>query len=293
MLVPIRAAAASALPPLFLIHPVGGSVMAYFDLARSLRPQQPVYAIENQVVFNPDALLCRTIEEMAERYHDEIRTVRPKGPYLVGGYSMGGLVAFEIARQLRAQGQEVLLVAIIDTPARIVGPADPSDDMGEVSARDLVTMATLVAGRVDKQVHVTVEELERLPSADERIARLIEILRAQRIVPSQVDVSLFRQLLAVVRNNDQAQRRYVARTSAGGVHLIRAMEMSPHFEAEVGDLYLDPTLGWQAVCREPVVVSHVPGSHLRVMSQPYVRAVGVSLQRRIDHKLAERYRSRY
>src|SRR5205085_751282 len=94
-LVPIQAGV-NGVPPLILIHPVGGSVMAYYHLARHLRPEQPVYAIENQVVFNPQARLYGTITEMAAGYLEAIQPACPSEPYLLGGYSMGGLVAFEM-----------------------------------------------------------------------------------------------------------------------------------------------------------------------------------------------------
>jgi thioesterase domain-containing protein len=286
-LVPIQATGTTSFPPLFLMHPVGGSVMAYYQLARYLRPEQPVYAIENQVVFNPQARIYRTITEMATSYIEEIQTVRPQGPYLLGGYSMGGLVAFEMARQLMARAQEVRLLALIDTPAGVARVPETSNAAGALTPRDLIMMATIVAQRADRTVYISADELE-LIAPDQRVAYLVEALKSQQVIPPHVDAALFRELLAVVRNNEEAQRRYVPQPYQGPIDLFRAVEVSAELQREAGGLYKEPTFGWQAVCREPVTVNYVPGSHMRMMDQPHVQALGASLQRRLDRELRKR-----
>src|SRR5436305_6176250 len=111
-------------PPFFCVHPIGGNVLCYLDLSRHLAPEQPFYALQT-----PDPAEA-SVEAMAARYLREVRRVQPRGPYRLGGWSMGGLVAFEMARQLERAGEELELVALIDTPppSSDPSPTPPADE---------------------------------------------------------------------------------------------------------------------------------------------------------------------
>jgi acyl transferase domain-containing protein/glutamate-1-semialdehyde aminotransferase/non-ribosomal peptide synthetase component F/thioesterase domain-containing protein len=100
--------------PLFLVHGAGGNVLLYQALAKRLAPRYPLYGLQSQGLDGESEPL-KSIEEMAERYVREIRGVQPKGPYFLGGYCLGGTVAYEMAQQLRREGEEVALVAMLDT----------------------------------------------------------------------------------------------------------------------------------------------------------------------------------
>lgn len=101
-------------PPLFLIHGVGGNVVGFEDLASRFSREQPVYGIQSQALDRTGPALMR-VEEIASYYIREMRSHRPKGPYSLLGYSFGGIVAFEMAQQLRALGEQVGLVGLVDT----------------------------------------------------------------------------------------------------------------------------------------------------------------------------------
>lgn len=101
-------------PPFFCVHGAGGNIVYYLDLARHLGPDQPFYGLQSQGLDGKSAFLT-SIEEMAACYVKEIRSLQPRGPYFLGGYCMGGTIALEMAQQLRAQGQEVALLALMDT----------------------------------------------------------------------------------------------------------------------------------------------------------------------------------
>jgi thioesterase domain-containing protein/acyl carrier protein len=100
-------------PPLFLIHGAGGDILwGYANLARQLNPAQPIYGIQARTADGVKDF--GTLEEMAAAYLSEVRAFQPKGPYYLGGYCFGGNVAYEMARQLRDQGDEAALVALLD-----------------------------------------------------------------------------------------------------------------------------------------------------------------------------------
>jgi aspartate racemase len=104
----------SSKPPLFCVHPIGGNVLEYLNLLPYLGKEQPVYGLQAQGLDGKQTPLNR-VEDMASYYIKEIHTVQPEGPYFLAGFSFGGAVAFEMARQLHAQGQKVAWLALCDT----------------------------------------------------------------------------------------------------------------------------------------------------------------------------------
>lgn len=110
-------------PPFFCIHGGGGNVLIYRDLSKHLGTDQPFYGLQAQGLDGEQPYLD-TIEAMASLYVKEIRQAQPHGPYHLGGYCMGGTVAYEMAQQLRAQGEDVALLALFDTMNWCSIPAD-------------------------------------------------------------------------------------------------------------------------------------------------------------------------
>src|SRR5262249_20645259 len=118
----------------FFVHPAGGQVFCYITLARHLGPDQPFYGL--QTAFSEgDSPLHTEIETMTAYYLQAIRAVQPDGPYLLGGWSLGGVVAFEMAQQLQAQGQTVALLALLDTRVPVLHEARGSDDDAALLSR--------------------------------------------------------------------------------------------------------------------------------------------------------------
>jgi thioesterase domain-containing protein/acyl carrier protein len=117
--------AEEAKPPLFLVHAAEGNVLVYRNLARYLGADQPVYGLQSQGLNGSGRFLTR-MEDMAAHYVREIRSLQSEGPYYLGGYCLGGIVALEMAQQLRAQGEQVALVAMIETYNERVSPMTQS-----------------------------------------------------------------------------------------------------------------------------------------------------------------------
>src|SRR5207237_121289 len=101
-------------PSFFCIHAVGGNVLEYYDLARHLGNDQPFYGLQSVGLSDGNGPHAR-IEDMAAHYVKEIRELQPIGPYFIGGRSLGGIIAYDAARQLKEQGQEVALLALLDS----------------------------------------------------------------------------------------------------------------------------------------------------------------------------------
>ena len=111
-LVPIRASGSKK--PLFLVHGAEGNILLYREVTQHLGPDQPVYGLQSQGL-NGDGRFLTTVEEMASHYLKEILEAQPHGPYFLGGYCLGGTIAYEMAQQLTALGEKVEVVFMLDT----------------------------------------------------------------------------------------------------------------------------------------------------------------------------------
>jgi len=281
-LVPIRTEGAN--PPLFLAHPVGGGVIAYNDLARYLSDAQPVYALQNLTLESAvSETVAPTIEQMAVRYVDAIQTVQPRGPYLVAGASMGGTLAMEMAQQLAARSESVALVALLDTPARVI-PRLKGAPMQKALALDLALLASIVASGAGREPVVSVTDLENVDT-ELQIAFVFQKLREHELVPANLGVASFRVALSAFRRNFDAMERYQPRPWHGRVLMLRASEISDVMKGTAGPTCDDPTFGWQEWCTQPIMVEFVPGDHGRMNIEPNVQVLGATLQRSIDKVL--------
>lgn len=131
--------------PLFLAHPVGGEVLCYLPLARRLADLCPVYGLQSPDLEVAELQGQPRIEDLAARYLDAVRQVQPSGPYRLAGWSMGGLVTFELARQLRRLGESVEWMVLLDVRAPSVRRADPylqGDALRRVFEQDLAALAS-------------------------------------------------------------------------------------------------------------------------------------------------------
>ena len=104
----------SAEPPLFITHGLGGSVIDFFQVVKHIRTSHPIQGMQAKGIDGTEEPFDR-IEDMAQFYLDAIRQVQPSGPYLLAGYSLGGLVTFEMAQRLTAAGEKVALLAMLDS----------------------------------------------------------------------------------------------------------------------------------------------------------------------------------
>jgi thioesterase domain-containing protein len=113
-------------PPLFLAHPSGGGVLCYRELACHLGPDQPLYGLQDPSLEGDEEPLG-DIEAMAARYIATAREAQPHGPYLLGGYSFGGLIAFQMAQDLIRQGETVALLVFIES----MSPVDSKEILNQ------------------------------------------------------------------------------------------------------------------------------------------------------------------
>ena len=127
-----------------MVHPPGGIVVCYQALAQRLGRERPFYGIRSRGLHGEPDLPGR-LEEMAEEYVAAIREVQPRGPYLLGGWSAGGLVALEMAQQLLAQGESIGMLALLDTSPETADDPNWADKPGMEYGLDLSLRRALAA----------------------------------------------------------------------------------------------------------------------------------------------------
>ncbi|HEX3129216.1 MAG TPA: amino acid adenylation domain-containing protein [Thermoanaerobaculia bacterium] len=260
-LVPIQPSGSAA--PFFCVHPAGGDVLCYAALARHLGADQPFYGLQSRGLASDEEPVER-LPEMAALYLDEIRRVQPSGPYRLGGWSLGGVIAFEMARQLVERGEEVALLAILDSSPEIAGAGGEVED--DVAL--LMDIVAYVANLWHKEgLTVSREELERLAPED-RLHHVLDLLRGADFLPPGAGTTQLRRALAVYRANGLAVRSYRPSLYPGGLRLFRAAESS-----EPGS-----DLGWSRLAAGPVEIETVPGHHLSLLAEPNVGELAKKLR---------------
>jgi thioesterase domain-containing protein/acyl carrier protein len=253
-------------PPFFCVPGAGGNARSFVQLASELGDSRPFYGLQAlglQVGTKP----LHTVEQLAAFFIDEIRAVQPKGPYLLGGWSFGGLVAFEMARQLSRDGQPVDFVALLDTRAPPCRPEQRKDLPSEI--RQFVNFVKLRGG------DISYEEMLSLP-AKYHFERGLAALVEAGVFPPEFSVSEFHHLWETTRAQERAVWLYAPEVYSGKLSIFRASEQYTWEPAEAR-----PNLGWDEYSSQSVDLSDVPGNHQSMLAAPHVGALAEDIRRRL------------
>lgn len=247
-----------SLPPLFFVHPAGGSVAAYFALARALGTERPFYALEGV----QRDLEGRSLETTAASYVEVIRSVEPDGPYVLGGWSTGGVVAFEMARQLHASGAHVARVVLLDSIA-------PGDDVGDLD--DDVSIFAGFAVNLGVPLDLTPEAYDEVlqSGTEAQLEWMLDHARRAGALPPDVDVDDLRRRFKLYLADVDAVKNYRPSPAAIPLLLLRAI-------AEPEDS--ESIARWCRLSAHNLEIHNVPGDHLTMMRTPHVSTVAKVLR---------------
>ncbi|WP_342381799.1 non-ribosomal peptide synthase/polyketide synthase [Myxococcus stipitatus] len=260
--------------PVFFVHAVGGAVGPYRMLARMLGTERPFYGLQAPGLDGSEAPV-EQVEELARRHVAALRAVRPEGPYVLGGWSLGGVVAFEMARELERQGQRVEQLVLLDSFA----PGDESLESEPDGALLLAGMALDLARTAGAEPTLRPELLMGLAD-EEQLTRVAQHARASGWLPPEVrDVDL-RAWRDVTRANLRALSSYRPGPYGGGpVTLFRAKDA----KRERG---VDASHGWSRfVAPDQLTVVDVSGDHYSVLRAPDVDVLATRLASLLGSKM--------
>ncbi|PSL56087.1 amino acid adenylation domain-containing protein [Saccharothrix carnea] len=271
-------------PPLFLVHPLGGHVLCYLPIARHLPPDQPVYALQ-AAGSDQGSTPARSIEEMAASYLAAIRRVRPEGPYVLGGWSFGGFVAYEIARVLRAEDPDAVSeLVLLDS---ITMRRDHDVTVGDDALMEFFYWELVWFER-------SLDAVEPLPaefSEDEKLDRVLDRAMGAGVLPWGTSRATVKRLYELFRANWRALLDYRPPVTDLDVTLLKADgplpdSLKPMHHA-AGTLHDDPANGWQHWTTGRLDVVDVPGDHLVLMEEPHVAGVADAITTLLSPNRAE------
>ncbi len=236
-------------PPFFCIHGAGGTVIIYHNLAQALGPDQPIYGLQAQGLDGRQRCLNR-VEDMAEHYLSEIRTIQPAGPYFLGGLSFGGTVAYEMAQRLRAAGEDVGLLVLFDT----------------------------FPGKYES-TSALLKKLWHLPLSEKTAYLGRKTVQYGKTLGRRVTHGLLPEALKRVRFGiQQAGSQYVAQPYEGPVVLFRASQKS------LRGVH-DPYAGWKELAVGGLKVYEITGDHVGIVAGPQVGTLAQHLKACMERSL--------
>jgi amino acid adenylation domain-containing protein len=260
--------------PFFCVHAAGGNVVELHELARHLGQDRPFYAFQSRGLDGRQEPLS-DIREMAAHYISEMRLVQPHGPYLLGGRSFGGTVAFEMACQLQDAGEEVGLLAVLDTYP-----------VGHFKLQPGISTRAYRRQRFFRKMKGHVNNLSRLSIREKGKYLQTKLHFAPDKTKHQLWKSLVRlfekldrplpaKLRIIQQLNFLASSNYTPRVYRGRVSLFSA----------TGDLNAvnDLQEGWRSLALLGVDVHEIPGNHINLIKEPHVGALAKKLRSCLDH----------
>jgi thioesterase domain-containing protein/acyl carrier protein len=268
LLVPMRQEGTR--PPLFLFHAHGGNVLEYHALVQYMDKDQPVYAFQARGL-NGEPIENTSVEQMARAFVEELRQFQPEGPYYLGGFCLGGLLALEAAQQLTADGQDVALVVMIQSmpnEARYFRPSTFLLQRWWYRGRKRITL------EVDNLSHGGKDYfLYRCRNMwDRSLARTViafDNLRGER----PADASRLARLYifeALGIKHKQAMEKYQPSAYGGDVLVFKASE-------QLSGLAADKWLGWCRYLHGNFDICEVPGHQQNLMREPNVKCLAGEL----------------
>jgi amino acid adenylation domain-containing protein len=257
-------------PPLFIIHGGGLNILNFAHVINHFDEDQPIYGFQG---IGPDGYdnWFESIEAMAACYIDSIIKINPKGPYAIAGFSFGGVVAFEIARQLKEQGKIISIIALLDTYV------DSSYYYGSFSQKRLVRYYDHTRRRIDflKEMLTSWKSLKQHVSSKKKYI-LKKHFGLKDVITEQQEAALKHFIEA-----DMMVTKIVDR-----YHLIPQQFEVDLFRAKDDPVYkLDPThLGWKKAALKGVNIHNIAGDHLRIVDPPNDKILAKMLQDILDKK---------
>ncbi|WP_264565379.1 non-ribosomal peptide synthetase [Flavobacterium sp. N3904] len=258
--------------PLFMIHGAGLNILNFANVIKYFDEDQPVYGIQGNGPNGFDKWY-ESIEAMANHYVDEIIKINPNGPYALSGFSFGGIVAFEMARQLKAQDRKVSIIALLDTYI------DSSYYYPTIQQKLLIRYIDKTRRRLDflKEMLVSWKAVKmRIKGKKEFLLR-----RYFGIKDSMTEQEAIAHEQFVIASS-------MVQKIVDRYHLIPQDFEVDLFRAKNDSQYkLDPThLGWKKAALRGVRIHDIPGEHIDIVAPPNDKVLAHMLQDIIDKKHA-------
>ncbi|MFC0598401.1 non-ribosomal peptide synthetase [Streptomyces palmae] len=260
--------------PLFCVHPGLGEVLVFVNLAKYFTGERPFYALRARG-FGQGETHFASFAEMVSTYVEAIRRVQPSGPYAVAGYSYGAAVAFEIAKRLEADGDEVRFVGVFNLPPRI------SDRMNEITFTDgAINLALFLELVSPADIEELAATLRALPEADQ-LAQLIDRAPRRRLDELGLDLERFTAWVHLAQSMVHLGRTYEPSGSVGDVKVFYCTPLRGTKEEWLNDQLRH----WDDFTRGTNTYIEVDGEHYTLMSPQHVQTFQATLRQQLARAL--------
>ncbi|WP_375415501.1 amino acid adenylation domain-containing protein [uncultured Bradyrhizobium sp.] len=246
--------------PLFLVHPLGGELFAYKNLARLLKPPRMIFGLHWHPI-DPKAVNIVSLQEMAATHLAQVRSVQPAGPYHFAGWSFGGVLAFEMAQQILASGEKVDFLGMLD--ANPVLDPTSGTPIGDTALHDQLAE---VLAEIDRKA----EAGEDLETQKQHLLTGFGNRLFANTIPDGVTAYHLRQNLRVTLASIKAALAYRATSYNGQIHLFQPAEASQAIQDKL-------VIALQDIVTAPLVRHQVPGSHHTLLKDPHVAKVAAAV----------------
>jgi thioesterase domain-containing protein len=259
--------------PFFCVHPAGGNVAAYAHLSERLGSELPFYGLDTL----DGEVIREGVHAVAVNYLQRIRPVQQHGPYRLGGWSFGGLVAYDMATQLVEAGEHVELLALFDTGIPSTLSLADNDD---ARARLFMRCALYVETMSVRPFGLHLSDLQGVDQ-NTRIQIFMAACERSGLVTSKVGEQMVYSILESFHDCVTAASTYSPPTYHGNLVIYRASDELP-LDAILTGIGLDDNVyGWSSICTGRVESVAVPGNHLTLLSPPHVDEVAKDLACRL------------
>ena len=277
-LVPIRPG--NGEKQLYLVHPAGGNVLCYFELARKLGDDYVVHGLQSAGLYNKKV---NTVSDMARFYLDEINLPENTENVIFAGWSMGALIAFEMARQVKEQSGKCPKLMIIDQLA----PAEESIGKERIPVDNvdrMLAFAGKVAHLVGQPLGISSASL-RSRNKEEQSEVFLAAFKSVNLVPPDISLHDFHGYLELMIHHNEITSYCRPGSYDGYTLLIRAEDSLPPLDNQGEIPVRTADLGWERLVGDNFTIENIPGNHVSIIAQPYVKNLALTLMKWMDSQI--------
>ena len=262
-------------PPIYIVHGFGLNVLNFFPLALYMDADQPIFGLQGKGLDGTEELLT-SVEDMAAHYINTITEFQPDGPFALAGYSFGGIVAYEMARQLKEQGRQITILAILDT--HVAPHYKYSSKLGKQGAK-----LSYFMGQKWLSLKLLLGSLDGFKQKTKNIRTKLDSLRSKTANEEQSRIELgYSDNEEIVETNNRAIEEYHLKSTKLHVDLFRAEQVKKAVYVP------DPIyLGWKSLASKGITIHDIPGDHFSMFSSPNDEKFAQILQIVLDKRHSE------
>ena len=254
---------------LFLVHPVGGNAYCYKELSKRLKNEIPLYAFKMNSE-NKE----KSVEEIAKQYIKEMKEIQKDGPYYIGGWSFGGIVSFEMARQLVNSGEEVKKLIIIESALMNNSKVVKDEDI-------FIGFFSTLSFLYKRDIKISKDEFKGM-NVEEMKEHFVDILKREKIFKEEYSEFFTDSFFNLYKANTKSGNAYMPNGKyTGDTLIVKCKNLEENF-VENYPRMKEEFLGWDDFLEKEAEVKYCSGNHWNLVYEPYVSSLANILKEEVE-----------